>query len=233
MANDLAKFELESAVRMLLIRHRGNVNKVKDDYFKERGGKLTDKYIGKVLKKLKREISTDKSKWIGYHFAQELIANFTNIQAKLEKQLDSYGGLGVRAVSLCCDAPVDVDHLNPSDDSYVCMKCDQPCKIDVKVNRTVEKLKLDTIEKMQEQNEFTVKFLQSMGALAGPSGGGVIVNNCLMGDGQSNTKMVDSRVTQIPDNLDPNDKERLDGMSPLDQHRLLEDYKKGKESGGE
>lgn len=215
MSNDLRKFEVESNIRLLLIRYRGNMKQVIDEYDKQYGIRLTAPYVERVYKKLKREVNSDKYKWVSFHFAEELISQCAEIQALLKEQYRSYEGLGVKPVSLCCGAPIEPYPCK--DDSFLCKSCDKECVVTLYVDGKVEKLKLSIIDKMQEQNKFTVEFLKSMGFLQEPGKNETVVHNYLPG----------SRETTLPATIDAESKDQVDSMTSFERLKLLDDYRKG------
>jgi hypothetical protein len=113
MSNSIEKFEVEERVRIMLLRHRGSTVKVIHDYQDEYGITLTPEYVEKIYRKLKREVQRDEIKWVGYHFAQEILSQSHQIQQILLDQYKSCEGQDLTMVSSCCHSGFIVDPISP------------------------------------------------------------------------------------------------------------------------
>lgn len=168
MSNDLKKMELEHRVRILLFCNRGSTYRVIEEYEKTYGEKITPEYVEKVFAKLKKEMKRDEIAWVGYHFAEEILSRTHRIQQILEDQYNSYEGQDIETVSECCHCGFNVDPNNPQ--LYRCNRCLRNCDTVriVVVSRSIENLKLQVVDRMRKENEFSLDFLKELGFIGKP-----------------------------------------------------------------
>jgi len=216
MGSDLQKIEVEQRLRLALLRNRGVIRDTIDDYEREFGVRLSDQYVIRVYRKFRREVRQDNLRWVSYHFAQEFIAQSAKVQHQLSRQLQEYNDRSIKTVSICCSAPVTT---HPQSDRPLCLKCDQQCDTKETMDKEMERLKLKVIDKLQREQDLTMRFLEGMGFLQKRSGQGVLVSGqepvaLPAGDGV--------RAPQKPDGIDPDLQKELDALDPRDAQMMLD-----------
>jgi hypothetical protein len=216
--SSLQKLEIEQRLRLVLLRNRGVIRDTIDDYEREFGKRLSQDYVLRVYRKFRREVRQDNLRWVSYHFAQEFIAQAAKVQHQLSKQLQEYNERSVTLRSICCSSVVKPHPCEEG--AFLCLKCDTQCDVEEVMDKSMEKLKLQVIEKLQREQDLTMRFLEGMGFLQKRSGQGVLavgVERTLDALPSGNV----SRVPQKPD-LDPDLQKELDSMDPRDAQMMLD-----------
>jgi hypothetical protein len=217
MSSDLRKIEVEQRLRLTLLRNRGVIRDTIEDYEREFGTRLPEHYVVRVYRKFRREISQDNLRWVSYHFAQEFIAQASKVQHQLAQQLREYNEKSIREVSVCCHAPV-IDH--PISDRPLCLKCDSQCEVIEEIDKEMERLKLKVIDRLQKEQDLTMRFLEGMGFLQRRNGPGIL--NVGVQSQQEYLPEAKSRAPKKPDGLDPELQDELDHLDPRDAQLMLD-----------
>jgi len=218
MGNELQKLELDQRLRLVLLRNRGVIRDTIEDYEREFAVRLSEDYVIRVYRKFRREVRQDNLRWVSYHFAQEFIAQAAKVQHQLSKQLAEYNERSIQVVSVCCGSPVTT---HPQSDRPLCLKCDHQCDTKEEIDKQLERLKLQTIDRLQKEQDLTMRFLEGMGFLQKRSG----VGELNVGVHQEQTALPagdTSRAPKPPEGLDPNLQKELDALDPRDAQLMLD-----------
>jgi hypothetical protein len=216
MSSDLQKIEIEQRLRLVLLRNRGVIRDTIDDYEREFGVRLPDDYVIRVYKKFRREVRQDNLRWVSYHFAQEFVAQAAKVEHQLSKQLQEYNARSIQLASICCSSPV---RPHPLKDGFICIKCDTECDTVETMDMRMENLKLKVIDRIQKEQDLTMRFLEGMGFL---QKGGVAGDMLNVGVQQESMSMPRSKPDKSQDDLDPELQKRLNAMDPRDAQMMLD-----------
>lgn len=219
MSNSLQKIEIEQRLRLALLRNRGVISDTIDDYERTYGVRLPKDFVIKIYRKFRREVQQDNLKWVSYHFAQEFISQAAKIQQQLDQQIREYNDRSIELVSVCCVAPVRPHPVDP--DKFLCLKCDTQCQVQEHMDLGMERLKLKVIDKMQREQDLTMRFLEGMGFLQKRSGASQVVDVGLHKDVESLPAGNANRAPKEP-NIDPDLQDELDALDPRDAQIMLD-----------
>lgn len=220
MSNDLQKIEIEQRLRLALLRNRGVIRDTIDDYERTYGVRLPEDYVIKVYKRFRREVKQDNLRWVSYHFAQEFISQAAKVQHQLDMQIQDYNKRSIQVVSVCCHAPVRVHPVDP--DKFLCLKCDTQCDVKEEMDKEMERLKLKVIDKLQKEQDLTMRFLEGMGFLQKRSGSGQVSGVGSHADSETLSVRDVTRSPKLPDGLDPDLQEDLNSLDPRDAQLMLD-----------
>jgi hypothetical protein len=214
---DLQKMEIEHRVRLALLRNRGVIKDTIEDFERTYGIRLKDDYVIRIYRKFRREVRRDNLRWVSYHFAQEFISQAAQIQNQLTEQLKEYNERSVKRLSVCCRSIVRPHPYKEG--KWLCVKCDQQCETYEDMDMPMERLKLKVIEKMQHEQDLTMRFLQGMGFLESPHARKSLDVNA---HEEPKTLPPTERTPQLPSDIDPFLKKELDSIDPRDAQLFLD-----------
>ena len=156
MTTDIVKYEVESRVRVELLKHRGDVVAVS----RVTGYPLP--YIEKIFHKQRKQRKLDVSRWVADSIMETILVGYEQRIAYLQRCLEVLEGKEEAYISICHGEPVE--QVQPRRTPYWrCLKCNNRTGVELKTRGGVVNLILSTIAALKAEDESLVVFAEKMG----------------------------------------------------------------------
>lgn len=165
----LQKLEWENTIRILFLKHRGDVPKiVKDlrdkyqDAVDNAGERFTLTFVKKVIQKFKRETKVN-APYVATWVLEYVLAGTRQREVYFDTDIEELEAHKFYYRSGCCDAVAD-SRITPEGTQYFsCMKCSAVCQVYRAPNLSIFEMKRKLIGEKRKDEEQIVKAVDSLG----------------------------------------------------------------------
>ena len=156
MSNNTKSLVVEERIRLLILKHRGNISLIADE------GNVPIEYVERIVRKIKRsKKDEDVNYHIGTTLAQYVMDGAEQRKIYLLEELRREAGKPMERISICCSRPVK-EYVWEDEDYYVCMKCGKDCEASL-VDTRDKKLIMKLIDQLRTEDESIIGFLAKLG----------------------------------------------------------------------
>lgn len=204
MPNDIQKLQLEERIRVLCLKHAGNIEMIA----KESG--TPPEFVKKVVAKIQRKRSLDVDAVIGDSMAGYIMLGAEQRKAWLLEQLQRESSKPIDTLSCCHSKPVKKLQWD-GDNHFVCTQCEKDCMVYENDPRD-QKLMIKLIAELRAEDATLVDFLERLGFVVGnkkEEDNGTTINNYSIALAASKLSQEDQKTLTEASGLDPRTRETL------------------------
>jgi len=216
----LDRLRVESKIRVLSFKHRGDVGSIVEEIRKEfpdHGCALTVVYVKRVIKKFKTEETTNTPFVAAWTF-EYLMQGIRQRQIEWEEEFALYNEHRFKRMSFCCNS-IAVEHTFDGLAGWLCTRCTEACQVRNELNLEIMRsIRNARMEKRKDDADLA-KAVEALGfgKSAGTTQNTVVLPEATVRK-ENTTKRVES--TEVPKAIQ-GAVAGVKTMSPMDQTLVL------------
>lgn len=205
MSNDIQKLQLEERIRILCLKHAGNVEIIAKE------SNVSPELVSKIIAKIRRKRNEDVNALIGDSMAGYIVLGAEQRKAWLLAELQKESAKQIERRSCCHGRPVKV-HNWENEEHYICTQCDKDCDT-YEVDPRDQKLMIKLIAELRAEDAALVDFLERLGFVVSgkkeDENKGTTINNYNVALAASKLTPEDQKMVTEAGQLDPRTRESL------------------------
>jgi len=207
MSNDIQKIQLEERIRILCLKHGGNIEAIAKE------GNVPADFVQKVIAKIQRKRNEDINAIIGDNMAKYIVLGTEQRKAWLLAELQKEGSKQLERRSCCHSKPVRT-HVWEGEQHYVCQQCEKDCET-YEIDPRDQKLMIKLISELRAEDAALVDFLERLGFVVSGKkeepapAPGATINNYNIALAASKLSAEDQKTLAEAGQLDPRTRESL------------------------
>lgn len=206
MPSDIQKLQLEERIRILCLKHGGNIEQIAKE------GNVPAEFVQKVIAKIQRKRNEDVNTIIGDSMAKYIVLGAEQRKAWLLSELQKEGSKQMERRS-CCHGKQVKEHNWDGEPHYICTQCDKDCET-YEVDPRDQKLMIKLIAELRAEDSALVDFLERLGFVVSKrnqddASNSITINNLNIAAAAAKLSPEDQKTLAEASQLDPRSRETL------------------------